>query len=70
MQEFYFVHTKTDAQGDYEVHTENCNKLPTEENREYLGTFDNCADAVREAKHLGYAAANGCYFCCTSCHTS
>lgn len=66
----YYVHTSTDAQGDHEVHTSECVRLPTPGNRRYLGDFSSCVYAVNEAKRLGYTPANGCYWCCPSCHTS
>ncbi len=66
----YYVHTLKDAQGDYEVHTENCTKLPSISNREYLGSFTNCRDAVTKARTRGYTPANGCYHCSRECHTS
>lgn len=66
----YYVHTQTDAQGDYEVHTERCTHLPSLLYRRELGDFASCEPAVREAKRLGYAPANGCYWCSRACHTS
>jgi hypothetical protein len=65
----YYVHKYTDAQGDHEVHVEGCSKMPSAENRIYLGEFSNCDDAVREAKKHR-SPVNGCYHCCTPCHTS
>lgn len=66
----YYVHTKTDNQGDHEVHIQNCGYLPSEQNRQYLGEFNDCSSAVKKAKELGYKPTNGCYYCCNECHTS
>ncbi|PYZ59678.1 hypothetical protein DNK63_11365 [Providencia rettgeri] len=66
----YYVHTSKDAQGDYEVHREGCNHMPTILNRKLLGDFYTCAAAVQMARSLGYVPANGCYWCSKECHTS
>lgn len=65
---FYYVNTKAQPTGEHEVHTSSCSSLPSEQNRKYLGVFDNCAEAVREAKKY-YSNVDGCYYCCRPCHT-
>lgn len=65
----YYVNKVAQSNGDHEVHTETCRYLPLEWNRLYLGVFDNCSDAVREAKKH-YRQSNGCYTCSRACHTS
>lgn len=67
---YYYVHTQKDAQGDYEVHTENCSHLPLPQNRELLGAYPDCHSAVIRASMRGYSPVNGCYWCCRACHTS
>ena len=53
--------------GEHEVHESNCGHLPNMENREWLGYFSNCREALAEArKH--YKKVDGCYYCCNSCH--
>lgn len=64
----YYVHTRKDAEGDYEVHAYGCDKMPESENRVYLGLFSNCENAVVEAKKYRNPV-NGCIHCCTTCHT-
>lgn len=64
----YYVHTEKDAQGQYEVHTEDCSWLPEPEKREYLGNYSNGNEAVRIAKCRGYASADGCWHCCREAH--
>lgn len=46
----YYVHKYTDNEGDHEVHTEDCTKLPKTSHREYLGYYNNCENAVEEAE--------------------
>jgi len=65
----YYVHTVAQTNGDHEVHKTGCQWLPSEQNRKYLGEFDNCADAVKEAKKT-YPQSNGCRTCSNECHTS
>jgi len=67
----YFVNKQAQANGDYEVHNYSCGYLiqMSPENKKSLGHFNNCGDAVTEArKH--HPTANGCFFCSKTCHTS
>ena len=65
----YYVNKNAQDNGDHEVHQSGCQFMPKDENRLYLGIFDNCFDAVREAKKH-YLQSNGCKFCSEPCHTS
>jgi hypothetical protein len=65
----YYANKNSQSNGDHEVHKSDCSFLPKVENRTYLGEFDNCKDAVKEAKKT-YDDVNGCYYCSNSCHTS
>ena len=65
---FYYVSIKAQANGDHEVHRSTCVLMPTKENIKYLGSFDDCFAAVREAKKY-FPQANGCYICSNECHT-
>lgn len=56
------------SNGDHEVHTTGCSRMPDDENKKYLGEFQSCHEAVREAKRY-YTQTNGCYYCCNACHT-
>jgi hypothetical protein len=62
----YYVNRNAQPNGDHEVHASTCEKLP--ENKKYLGTFENCKDAVKEAKKE-YHSADGCRICSYACHT-
>jgi len=64
----YYVNRNAQTNGDHEVHNENCTYLPAANNRVYLGEFNNCWDAVAEAKKH-YTQVNGCYYCSKECHT-
>ena len=65
----YYVNRNAQDNGDHEVHKSDCEYLPNVNNRQYLGCFLNCTDAVREAKKY-YVQSNGCYCCSPECHTS
>lgn len=69
MDNKYYVNKNAQTNGDHEVHVQGCSFMPISENRKYLGEFSSCSGAVREAKKH-YEQANGCYYCCNSCHTS
>jgi hypothetical protein len=65
----YYVNKNAQANGDHEVHRDGCSHLPEPVNREYLGVFANCHQAVYEAKRRGYYRANGCFWCSRECNT-
>lgn len=65
----YYVNKKAQSNGDHEVHKSSCQYLPNLDNRKYLGEFNNCKDAVIEAKKT-YNQSNGCYTCSNECHTT
>ena len=64
----YYVNKNPQIRGEHEVHPSDCIYLPTLENRQYLGYFNNCAEAVKEARKF-YANVDGCFYCCPQCHT-
>lgn len=63
----YYVNKSAQANGDHEVHTESCLWLPRPENREFLGFFTSCSEAVRKAREY-YSQVDGCKYCCEACH--
>lgn len=65
----YYVHKKEDDKGDHEVHESSCPWLVNMENFKYLGSFNNCHEAVQEAKKY-YSKVNGCKHCSKECDTS
>jgi hypothetical protein len=66
MKTSYYVNNNKQPNGDHEVHKKNCSYMPS--NKKDLGEFDNCQDAVKEAKKT-FPQSNGCIHCCTVCHT-
>lgn len=66
--DYYYVNKNAQDNGDHEVHKSSCRYLPNYANLLALGYFSNCGDAVKEAKKH-YSKSNGCYYCCTICHT-
>ncbi|WP_346868152.1 MULTISPECIES: hypothetical protein [unclassified Clostridium] len=65
----YYVNKNAQTNGDHEVHKSTCNHMPNSENCLYLGVFNTCKEAVKEAKKH-YTKCNGCYYCSNECHTS
>ena len=65
----YYVNKQAQSNGDHEVHKETCFRLPTTDNRLYLGVFSTSEAALREARKL-YPKADGCYYCCPEIHHS
>ncbi len=65
----HYVNKQAQSNGDHEVHKSGCDRMPSVENRIYLGEFSSCREAVMAAKRY-YPKADGCYYCCRECHTS
>ena len=62
----YYVRIKPQLNGTNAIHKDDCPFLPSIENRIYLGEFNNCTDAVREAR-MNFPQVSGCPFCSTEC---
>lgn len=69
MKQKYYANENPQPNGDYEVHANTCRYFPMMYSVRYLGEFDTCQEAVREAKKR-YPKANGCVHCSPSCHTT
>ncbi|EMP0914094.1 hypothetical protein [Pseudomonas aeruginosa] len=65
----YYVNKQPQANGDHEVHRDGCRFMPSPLNRQYLGAFSSCYEAVQQAR-MYYLRSNGCAFCSLMCHTS
>lgn len=65
----YYVNRETTGNPNYnhEVHTEDCQWLPSVSNRDYLGYFNSCSEAIKKAKE-SYSNVDGCATCCSLCH--
>jgi len=69
----FIVNQNAQANGDHEVHnvTAGCSYLPNNENQVDLGYHSSCHGAVAAAKAKWPSnKINGCYYCCSPCHTS
>lgn len=69
MKQKYYVNNNAQPNGDHEVHTEYCYYFSRMANKTYLGEFETCQEAVREARKKHYQV-NGCKDCSRPCHTS
>ena len=69
MRKEYYVNKDSSNNPNYnhEVHTADCHLLPSPGNRDYLGFFSHCSEALREAKKR-YNNVDGCIHCCPECH--
>lgn len=66
---FYYYNKNTDKNGNHEVHKDSCSHLILVVNKEYIGSFDNCASAIRAVKEkTGKLNFDGCYYCSNACH--
>ena len=59
----YYVDVNASIDGQNEVHTSGCNRLPSIRDRIFLGDFLSCRRAVAEARHY-YEEVTGCHLCC------
>ena len=64
----YYVNKNPNPTGEHEVHKQGCYFLPLAPNRITLGLFNNCKEALAEARKRGLTS-DGCYHCCKACHT-
>ncbi|WP_298737815.1 hypothetical protein [uncultured Chitinophaga sp.] len=69
MKQKYYVNDNPQFNGDHEVHAATCEYLPVIYKCTYLGEFENCQEAINEAKKR-YRKANGCFDCSRPCHTT
>ena len=63
----YIMNINSQSNGDHKIHKMTCDRLPNLGNRLYLGDFQSCHDAVREAKKYD-PEADGCLHCSPECN--
>jgi len=63
----YYVEKIPKENGDHILHREDCKKIPSPINREYLGIFDCCEAALEKAQQI-FLQSNGCIYCSKECH--
>ncbi len=49
---FFYLSTKCNSVGKFEIHERNCKHIPPILDREYLGPFNNGKEALRRAINL------------------
>lgn len=59
---FFYLSSVPNDLGNYEIHDKECVSLPDAINRDYLGPFNNGAEALRKAAQLNSQAV-----CCEDC---
>ena len=65
----YYLNRNSQLNGDHEVHRVGCPHMPLLMNSLFLGNFYTCAQAMAAARRVT-TQADGCFYCCTECHTS
>lgn len=65
----YYVNTNAQTNGDHEVHKTGCSFIPLPEHKLFLGYFNNCHEAMVEARKTYPTSADGCHYCCPDCDT-
>lgn len=61
---FFYISTVSNSDSSYEVHHRECQHLPDPDQREYIGPFNSCKEALRKAIHAN-PNARLCSVCCS-----
>ena len=61
---FFYLSSKPNSIGEYEVHEKECEHIPNSLDRDYLGPFNNGNEALRKAEQLN-PAVTLCKACCS-----
>lgn len=65
---FFYLSSSPNAQGAFEIHEKECEEIPSIYDRDYLGPFNTCLEAVRRASDFKQNV-DVCPHCCdTSRH--
>lgn len=64
----YYVNVNAQDTGEHEVHRLGCPTPAREENRQYLGTWRSCAEALAAARQQ-FDSVDGCANCLPDCHS-
>lgn len=71
MAQLYYFNKNTDSKGNHEIHTNECSFLPKISNKELIGyEIDSVAAKKKAEKEYPSKKFDGCYYCCSSIHTS
>jgi len=60
---FFYLSSKVNPEGQFEVHEKECAHIPAALDRDYLGPFNNGREALRKAVSIQPAAVC-CEICC------
>ncbi|MFL0685366.1 hypothetical protein CLV31_10919 [Algoriphagus aquaeductus] len=60
---FFYLSSKPNSQGEFEIHDKECEHIPDSLDRDYLGPFNNGSEALRKAELLKPSVAL-CHKCC------
>lgn len=61
---FFYIASKPNSEGEFEIHERECDLIPDILNREYLGPYNNGKEAMRKALDLN-PKAKTCEKCCS-----
>jgi hypothetical protein len=62
---FFYLSSKPNSIGKFEVHEKECQNIPEAIDRDYLGPFNNGREALRKATQIQEASVC-CEVCCGS----
>ncbi len=62
---FFYLSSKPNTAGKFEIHDRECDLLPNALDRDYLGPFNNGKEAMRKAETLK-SEVSICSNCCVS----
>lgn len=62
---FFYLSSKPNQVGQFEVHEKECQSIPNAVDRDYLGPFNNGREALRRALQIQQSAVC-CQECCKS----
>ncbi|MBC6367528.1 hypothetical protein [Algoriphagus sp. AK58] len=62
---FFYLSSKPNSQGEFEIHDKECQHIPDSLDRDYLGPFNNGLEALRKAEQLK-PTVSLCKKCCQS----
>jgi len=67
MMSKYVVNVEPLEDGSFKVHTDWCEEVPDALNQVFLGHFETCWAAIKQAHALDITAG-ACFLCCKECH--
>ncbi|MDI1322775.1 MAG: hypothetical protein PSV36_08495 [Algoriphagus sp.] len=62
---FFYLNSKPNSEGKFEIHDRECDSLPSALDRDYLGPFNNGKEAMRKAEDSKSEVCL-CPTCCAS----